>query len=52
MHLTYEDAHKDGADTGTGQLEDDEPRFVFILDGRRGPRRYVPITPTAAGCCP
>ena len=43
-HLSYEDADKDIADTGTWQLEDtDEHRFVFILKGRHGPRRYALI---------
>src|SRR4051812_50112287 len=40
-HLTYEDADKSIADTGTWELEDrDERRFVFVLRGRSGARRY------------
>jgi DNA ligase D-like protein (predicted 3'-phosphoesterase) len=43
-HLTYEDADKDIADSGAWILQDsDEHRFVFILDGRHGPRRYALI---------
>ena len=43
-HLTYEDVDKSIADTGTWELEDrDERRFVFVLRGRSGTRRYALI---------
>jgi DNA ligase D-like protein (predicted 3'-phosphoesterase) len=43
-HLTYEDADKSIADIGTWELEDrDERRFVFVLRGRSGARRYALI---------
>jgi DNA ligase D-like protein (predicted 3'-phosphoesterase) len=43
-HATYEDADKDIADTGWWELEDrDERRFVFVLHGREGSRRYALI---------
>jgi DNA ligase D-like protein (predicted 3'-phosphoesterase) len=43
-HLTYEDADKDIADTGTWVLEAvDERRFVFVLRGRQAQRRYALI---------
>ena len=38
-HLTYEDADKKIADTGTWLLEDrNARRFVFVLRGRSGPQ--------------
>jgi DNA ligase D-like protein (predicted 3'-phosphoesterase) len=43
-HATYEDDTKQIADTGWWELEDrDERRFVFILHGRQGSRRYALI---------
>jgi len=48
-HLTYEDADKSIADTGTWWLEDrDERRFVFVLQGRSGARRYALIRTSEA----
>ena len=44
-HATYEDATKSIADTGWWELEDrDERRFVFVLHGRGGARRYALIS--------
>jgi hypothetical protein len=44
-HATYTDEHKDIADTGWWELEDrTEKRFVFVLHGRSGSRRYAMIT--------
>jgi len=44
-HATYTDADKDIADTGWWELEDrSEKRFVFVLHGREGARRYAMIT--------
>src|SRR3954469_11098897 len=44
-HATYTDADKDIADTGWWELEDrNEKRFVFVLHGREGSRRYAMIT--------
>lgn len=41
-HATYEDHDKHVADTGWWELEDrDARRFVFILHGRAGARRYA-----------
>ncbi|MGL5851624.1 MAG: DNA polymerase ligase N-terminal domain-containing protein [Phycicoccus sp.] len=41
-HVTYNDADKSIEDTGWWQLEDrDERRFVFVLHGRSGSRRYA-----------
>jgi DNA ligase D-like protein (predicted 3'-phosphoesterase) len=43
-HATYTDADKDIADTGWWELEDrDDKRFVFVLHGRTGARRYALI---------
>ncbi|MGA8248647.1 MAG: DNA polymerase ligase N-terminal domain-containing protein [Nocardioides sp.] len=43
-HATYEDATKTIADTGWWELEDrNERRFVFVLHGREGARRYAMI---------
>lgn len=43
-HATYTDRDKDIADTGWWELEDrTEKRFVFVLHGRTGPRRYALI---------
>jgi hypothetical protein len=43
-HATYTDADKDIADTGWWELEDrNQKRFVFVLHGREGPRRYALI---------
>ena len=43
-HATYTDADKDIADTGWWELEDrTAKRFVFVLHGRAGPRRYALI---------
>jgi DNA ligase D-like protein (predicted 3'-phosphoesterase) len=43
-HATYTDADKDIADTGWWELEDRTPkRFVFVLHGRSGARRYALI---------
>lgn len=43
-HATYADADKDVADTGWWELEDrTERRFVFVLHGREGSRRYALI---------
>jgi DNA polymerase Ligase (LigD) len=43
-HATYADADKDIADTGWWELEDrNERRFVFLLHGREGARRYALI---------
>ena len=43
-HATYTDADKDIADTGWWELEDrTTKRFVFVLHGRSGPRRYALI---------
>jgi hypothetical protein len=43
-HATYTDADKDIADTGWWELEDrNDRRFVFVLLGRNGPRRYALI---------
>jgi len=44
-HATYEDATKHIADAGWWELEDrDERRFVFVLHGRTGARRYALIS--------
>jgi len=44
-HATYEDETKSIADTGWWELEDrDERRFVFVLHGREGARRYALVT--------
>lgn len=44
-HATYEDSTKRIADAGWWELEDrDERRFVFVLHGRAGPRRYALIS--------
>lgn len=41
-HATYTDADKSIADTGWWELHDrDERRFVFVLHGRQGSRRYA-----------
>jgi hypothetical protein len=43
-HLTYTDADKAIADIGWWELEDrTEKRFVFVLHGRSGDRRYALI---------
>jgi len=43
-HARYTDADKDIADTGWWELEDrNEKRFVFVLHGRTGSRRYALI---------
>jgi DNA ligase D-like protein (predicted 3'-phosphoesterase) len=43
-HATYQDAAKSIADTGWWELEDRTPkRFVFVLHGRSGSRRYALI---------
>ncbi len=43
-HAGYADADKDIADTGWWELEDrNERRFVFVLHGRDGSRRYALI---------
>ena len=43
-HATYTDADKDIADTGWWELEDrTDRRFVFVLHGRSGARRYALI---------
>jgi len=43
-HATYTDATKAIADTGWWELEDrNERRFVFVLHGRSGARRYALI---------
>jgi DNA ligase D-like protein (predicted 3'-phosphoesterase) len=43
-HATYEDDTKSIADTGWWELEDrDERRFVFVLHGRAGARRYAMV---------
>lgn len=43
-HLTYEDEHKQIADIGWWELVDrNERRFVFILHGRTGDRRFALI---------
>ncbi len=43
-HATYTDADKDIADTGWWELEDrTAKRFVFVLHGREGSRRYALI---------
>jgi DNA polymerase Ligase (LigD) len=43
-HATYTDRDKDIADTGWWQLEDrNDRRFVFLLHGREGSRRYALI---------
>ena len=43
-HATYTDADKDIADTGWWELVDrTDRRFVFVLHGRAGPRRYALI---------
>lgn len=48
-HASFTDATKRIADTGWWELEDrDERRFVFVLHGRAGSRRYALIT-TGAG---
>lgn len=48
-HATYTDADKDIADTGWWELEDrNDRRFVFVLHGRTGARRYAMIS-TAQG---
>ena len=44
-HATYTDEHKSIADTGWWELEDrTAKRFVFVLHGRDGARRYAMIT--------
>ena len=43
-HATYEDADKRIADDGWWELEDrNERRFVFVLHGQSGTRRYALI---------
>ncbi len=43
-HLTYTDADKSIADIGWWELEDrTDKRFVFVLHGRDGARRYAMI---------
>lgn len=43
-HARYADADKDIADAGWWELEDrTERRFVFVLHGSRGSRRYALI---------
>lgn len=43
-HATYTDADKDIADSGWWELEDrTDRRFVFVLHGRHGARRYALI---------
>ena len=43
-HATYTDEHKRVADAGWWELEDrNERRFVFVLHGRGGARRYALI---------
>jgi hypothetical protein len=43
-HARYTDPDKDIADTGWWELEDRNPRrFVFVLHGRTGARRYALI---------
>jgi hypothetical protein len=43
-HATYTDQDKDIADTGWWELEDrNDRRFVFVLHGRSGARRYALI---------
>jgi DNA ligase D-like protein (predicted 3'-phosphoesterase) len=43
-HASYTDADKRIADAGTWELEDvDDRRFVFVLHGRNGARRYALI---------
>jgi DNA ligase D-like protein (predicted 3'-phosphoesterase) len=43
-HATYTDVDKDIADTGWWELEDrTAKRFVFVLHGRGGARRYALI---------
>lgn len=44
-HATYTDADKDIADTGWWELGDrNERRFVFVLHGGEGARRYALIS--------
>ena len=44
-HATYTDEHKFIADAGWWELEDrNAKRFVFVLHGREGARRYAMIT--------
>jgi DNA polymerase Ligase (LigD) len=44
-HAGYEDATKRIADTGWWELEDrNDRRFVFVLHGRGGSRRYALIS--------
>ena len=44
-HATYEDDDKRIADAGWWELEDrTDKRFVFVLHGREGSRRYAMIT--------
>lgn len=44
-HASFEDATKRIADAGWWELEDrDERRFVFVLHGRDGARRYALIS--------
>lgn len=48
-HASYTDEHKAIADTGWWVLEDrNDRRFVFVLHGRQGARRYAMIS-TAQG---
>jgi DNA ligase D-like protein (predicted 3'-phosphoesterase) len=43
-HASYQDATKSIADTGSWELEDrTDRRFVFVLHGRAGARRYALI---------
>jgi DNA ligase D-like protein (predicted 3'-phosphoesterase) len=43
-HATFEDEHKEIADTGWWELEDrNDRRQVFVLHGREGSRRYALI---------
>ena len=43
-HVAYEDAEKSIADTGWWEEEDrTEKRFVFVLHGRSGSKRYALI---------
>ena len=44
-HATYTDDTKLIADAGWWELEDrTDKRFVFVLHGQEGPRRYAMIT--------
>ena len=51
-HASYTDADKRIADEGWWELEDrNARRFVFVLHGREGVRRYALIDTGATGCC-